>query len=112
MPTYFFSRANDSPAANNLEDRVLAAIPQVRRIDSIEELTKGMPKSPEGEKTYIILPLSPQNHGLERVTKIASQYRDVLFFIFVSEEISASDYKRLVRTGNADWVSTPGAPQE
>ncbi len=35
-----------------------------------------------------------------------------VFFIFVSREISASDYKRLVRTGGADWVSMQGAPQE
>src|SRR5262249_56518088 len=35
-----------------------------------------------------------------------------IFFIFVSNEISASDYKRLVRSGGADWVSIQGAPQE
>jgi hypothetical protein len=34
-----------------------------------------------------------------------------VFFIFVSREI-ASDYKRLVRSGDADWVSLEGAPQE
>ena len=36
----------------------------------------------------------------------------VVFFIFVSREISASDYKRLVRGGGADWVSTQDAPHE
>ena len=34
------------------------------------------------------------------------------FFIFVSKEISASDYKRLVRHHVADWVSLQGAPEE
>jgi pilus assembly protein CpaE len=35
-----------------------------------------------------------------------------IFVIFVSSEISASDYKRLVRSGGADWVSIQRAPQE
>src|SRR5262249_61125746 len=43
---------------------------------------------------------------------IAEQEHRGIFFIFVSNEISASDYKRLVRGGGADWVSIQGAPQE
>jgi hypothetical protein len=34
-----------------------------------------------------------------------------IFFIFISSEISASDYKK-VRRGGADWMSIQGAPQE
>src|SRR5262249_7888351 len=34
------------------------------------------------------------------------------FFILISEDIAASDYKRLVRTGGADWVSAAAVPQE
>jgi Flp pilus assembly CpaE family ATPase len=114
MPTYFVAGANDSAALDDLEARVRGAIPQMRTVETIEELTRGLPKgtAPQGEKNYIILPLSSQNHGLDRVTQIASQYREILFFIFVSDDISASDYKQLVRTGNADWVSTRAAPQE
>jgi pilus assembly protein CpaE len=46
------------------------------------------------------------------MAKIAEQEHRGIFFIFVSSEISASDYKRLVRSGGADWVSIQGAPQE
>src|SRR5207248_2353581 len=35
-----------------------------------------------------------------------------VFFIFVSREISASDYKRLVRGGDTDWAALESAPQE
>jgi pilus assembly protein CpaE len=114
MPIYFFAEANDSAALSELEARVRGAIPQMRMVETIEELTRGLGKgtAAQGEKNYVILPLSAQNHGFDRVTKIASQYREVLFFIFVSDDISASDYKQLVRTGNADWVSNRAAPQE
>src|SRR5262249_6709818 len=40
------------------------------------------------------------------------QYREQMFFILISEDISASDYKRLMRTGGADWGSATKAPQE
>jgi pilus assembly protein CpaE len=114
MPIYFFVGDDDSAAMDELEARVRGAIPQLRKIRTIEELTTGLHKAtgPEGEKTYIVLALSPHNNAFERVTKIASQYREILFFIFVSDDISASDYKQLVRTGNADWVSSRAAPQE
>jgi pilus assembly protein CpaE len=46
------------------------------------------------------------------MANIAAQEHRGIFFIFVSSEISASDYKRLVRSGGADWVSIQGAPQE
>ena len=46
------------------------------------------------------------------MVNIAEQEHAGIFFIFVSREISASDYKRLVRGGGADWVSMQGAPQE
>jgi len=114
MPIYFLAGANDAAALNDLEARVRGAIPQMRTVETIEELIRGLPKgtAPQGEKNYIILPLSPQNQGFDRITQIASQYREILFFIFVSDDISASDYKGLVRTGNADWVSSRAAPQE
>src|SRR5439155_10363018 len=43
---------------------------------------------------------------------MAAQLREQFFFILISADISASDYKRLIRTGGADWVSTARAPQE
>jgi pilus assembly protein CpaE len=43
---------------------------------------------------------------------IAEQEQGSLFFIFVSHEISANDYKQLIRSGSADWASWAGAPQE
>ena len=46
------------------------------------------------------------------MVNIAEQEHSGIFFIFVSREISASDYKRLVRGGRSDWVSMEGAPQE
>src|SRR5260370_24570413 len=50
--------------------------------------------------------------SFDRMANIAEREHRGIFFIFISREISASDYKRLVRAGGADWVSMQGAPQE
>src|SRR5260370_30072723 len=50
--------------------------------------------------------------SFDRMANIAEREHRGIFFIFISREISASDYKRLVRRGGADWVSMEGAPQE
>ena len=46
------------------------------------------------------------------VLKMAESRRDSLYFILLSDELSASDYKALTRTGSADWVSLAADPQE
>jgi hypothetical protein len=46
------------------------------------------------------------------MANIAEQDHRGVFFIFISSEISGSEYKRLVRRGGADWMSIQGAAQE
>jgi pilus assembly protein CpaE len=61
----------------------------------------------------VLLVGSPDNeNSVDPLIAIAEQNRDRIFFILISEEISATNYKRLVRTGRADWASLAGAPQE
>src|SRR5260370_28224974 len=50
--------------------------------------------------------------NIDNLISIASQQNERVFFVLISDEISATDYKRLVRTAGADWVSTNGAAQE
>jgi pilus assembly protein CpaE len=117
MPIYFFAAGNDSAEPNELENRLRNAIPELIRVGSIEQLILGLPKkkspSEMPEMAYVVFPFPREIHAsIEKTESIASQYRETLFFIFVSDDISASDYKRLIRTGCADWVSTGGAAQE
>ena len=61
---------------------------------------------------FILFPVLNSASSFDRLVSIAEQTQRGIFFIFLSKEISASDYKRLVRSGGADWVSLDGAPQE
>jgi pilus assembly protein CpaE len=63
------------------------------------------------DQICIIMPVLTGT-SFDRMANIAEREHRGIFFIFVSREISASDYKRLIRGGGADWVSIQGAPQE
>src|SRR2546427_287790 len=115
MQIFLFSASVDSARLNDLEHRIRVELPAVQIVSRMEEVTKVLPKSAGGddEIACILFPVvlnAPAS--LDRMVAIATEYRDSLFFIFISDDIPASDYKRLVQTGGADWASTRDAPQE
>jgi pilus assembly protein CpaE len=115
MQTYFFTAGIESNELNELEGRIRSRLPGLRKVARIEEVTRQLGQegpTADREQHYIIFPVLTVT-SFDRIVSITEQqeHRGV-FFIFVSREISASDYKRLVRGGGADWVSLEGAPQE
>jgi pilus assembly protein CpaE len=111
MQIFLFSASVDSARLSDLEHRIRAKLPDVRIVSRMEEVTKALPKT--GELACILFPVvlnAPAS--VDRMVSIATEYRDSLFFIFISDDISASDYKRLMQTGGADWASTRDAPEE
>jgi pilus assembly protein CpaE len=109
MPVYFLRGNLSSEKLNLVENRVRQVIPELVTISSIEDISR----PPAGNERRYVLLVAPagERSYFDRLVDIASRFQE-LFFILISDEISASDYKRLVRTGAADWVSTQGAPQE
>jgi len=65
------------------------------------------------EEHFVLLPLAgTEKTRIGDVIDTASRTRGPVFFIVISDDIPASDYKRLLRTGRAEWVLTSTAPQE
>src|SRR5262249_48098194 len=101
MRTFFFSAGGGSNQ-KDLEQRIRAKLPDLQILSRIEEISKVRSNSVGGdsELTCILFPLVLSTPGsFDRMLTIVTQYRDSLFFIFISEDIPASDYKRLVQTG-------------
>jgi pilus assembly protein CpaE len=114
MQIYFFTGGTDSSELNELEGRIRSKVPSLRKLANLDEVTRGSPHSGGGanhDQIYIIFPVLAAT-SFDRMVSIAEQEHRGIFFIFISREISASDYKRLVRSGSADWVSMQGAAQE
>ena len=112
MPTYFLS-TNISPEQSLVIERnIKAVIPDLIKISNLEEIAKDI-ASQSNVPTYILVAGPADNAAyIDRFIDIANQQRGRFFFILISADISSGNYKRLVRTGNADWVSLAGAPQE
>src|SRR5437764_13868164 len=105
MQIFFFNASVEISQSKDLERRIRAKLPSVRLVSRMEEVTRALPKMPgsDGALACILFPVvlnAPES--LDRMVSIATEYRDSLFFIFISDDIPASDYKRLVQTGGAD----------
>ena len=114
MQIYFFTAGTESSEFNELERRIRSTVPSLRKLANLDAVTGA--RSQDGaranhDQICIIIPVLTGT-SFDRMANIAEQEHRGIFFIFVSNEISASDYKRLVRSGGADWVSIQGAPQE
>jgi pilus assembly protein CpaE len=114
MQIYFYTAGTESSELNELESQIRSAVPSLQKLANLDEVTGARPQngaSANHDQIYIIFP-EPTGTSFDRMANIAEQEHRGIFFIFISTEISASDYKRLVRSGGADWVSMQGAPQE
>src|SRR5258708_36905647 len=115
MHIFLFNAGVDSNQLGDLERRIRVKLPDVQVVSRMEEVTNTQPKTAGGdsELACILFPVVLNAPGsFDRMVSIAAEYRGSLFFIFISDDIPASDYKRLVQTGGADWASTRGAPEE
>jgi pilus assembly protein CpaE len=111
MRAYFLSSNSDPDRSASLERQLAEALPGLRRIGSIEEIARE--RGEPSEFAYVVVVGSPENEdSVEPLIALAEQNRDRYFFILVSEGISAGNYKRLLRTGCADWASAAGAVAE
>ena len=104
MHVYFFTAGIESDELNELEGRIRSRLPDLRKVAKIDEVTSRLGQdgvAADREQSYIIFPVLTVT-SFDRIVSITEQqeHRGV-FFIFVSRDISASDYKRLVRSGGA-----------
>lgn len=112
MPIVLITADDTTTQPSITERKIIDAIPNVIKIQSIEDIARETPKA-GGELTYVLfLPPPHSTTHIDRIIHIAERYRDRIFFIIVSSDISGNDYKRLIRTGGAEWVSSNAPPNE
>ena len=114
MQIYLFTGGVHSEELKELSNRLSETLPNLTVLTKLSDaaVSAAPGHDPAHHLTYIIIPFLNTASPLDRVISIAEQAHPGTFFIFVSKEISASEYKRLTRNGGADWVSLDGAPQE
>ena len=112
MPIYLLNANTDVEKAAQVEQKIRETMPEVIKIKDLENIAREI-KWGDKELMYVLFLAPSGNTGyIDVLVRIADTYRKRIFFIVISDEISGSDYKRLVRSGGADWVSANTAAQE
>jgi pilus assembly protein CpaE len=112
MAVYLLAPDSATRAVEAIKDKIKTLVPDLLEITSLEQVAAELGR-PREQKTVVIFisPVLPKS-GFDNLVSLAARYRDQIFFILVSNEVSGSDYKTLVRSGGADWVPAGGALQE
>jgi pilus assembly protein CpaE len=113
MPVFLLQEDATRTDQSALEGILRANIPGLIELNSFERILKASAKSVPDDPAIAVIPL-PQNNrdDFERLVGLAAQQGNGSFLVLIGDEISASDYKRLVRSGGADWVSRNADPGE
>jgi pilus assembly protein CpaE len=110
----FLLRGNAGQEARSaIESGLLATIPDLIEASNLNRVLELKSAAKDGEPAVVLVVAPPGDQRyFDRLVEVAAQYRNYIFLILISDEISASDYKRLVRTGGADWASAKSGPRE
>jgi pilus assembly protein CpaE len=112
MSIYLWSADLDVQKSNAIEHRLRKVLPELVTISGIEDIPSA-PARQSSQRNYLLAVVSSHDRRIfAKLIDIASHYREQFFLILISDQISIDDYKAMMRTGGADWVSTNAAPQE
>src|SRR3974390_828055 len=95
-----------------IEAKLKSLVPEIRKIGRIEDIATEISSKVDTKISVIFVSPDLASDGIDKIIHIANRYRHRVFFILVSNEISGTDYKRLIRSGGADWVAAKGSLQE
>jgi pilus assembly protein CpaE len=111
MTIYLTQGSGDESLVDEIEGKLKSTIPDLKRVPSIEAID---PKSANGADRLIVVLVAaaPENVNIDNLIEVVRRYPRNIFFIIVGGDISARDYKRLIQSGNADWIAEVGLPHE
>ena len=111
MAIYLTQERGEETRIDEIEGRLKSTIQNLKRVLSVEDID---PKSVnDAERSVVLLVAAqPQGANVDDLIDVVRRHPRNLFFIVVGGDISARDYKRLIQSGNADWVAEAGLPHE
>jgi pilus assembly protein CpaE len=112
MPVFLLQPNASSKAHAAIERGLRAAIPDLTEITTLEEIFKAARSERDRLAVAIVILPHGDRDYFNRLVDFAARYGTEIFLVLVGDEITASDYKRLVRTRGADWASANADPAE
>lgn len=112
MPLFLLKSNAASTRQAAVEARLKAAIPHLVETSSLDAVVKSKASGADGSAIAIVVLPEGDRASFERCVDFAGRYGSEVFLVLIGDEISASDYKRLIRHGGADWASAQADPAE
>ncbi len=112
MPVYLLNDDGDEGALVDLERRLKPALPDLKRVATIEDIGATSLKGAARSIAIVVPPVKEKGKDLGGLIDIVARRQRDVYFVVVGGDLSARDYKRLIQAGNADWVAESGATQE
>src|SRR5579863_8604211 len=112
MNVYLLQAGVDAAKLAEIEQKLQPMLPVLARLASFEDIGRRA-KGAIGARSYVLMfAPSTEPEYFTRLVATLGRYRGNVFFILISGEISATNYKQLVHEGNADWASESGLPKD
>jgi pilus assembly protein CpaE len=111
MSIYLMQGGADRTRADEIERKLRSTIPDLKRVPSLEDIDETSIDTVE-RFIVVLVAAAPENGNVQDLIDVVSRRPRNIFFIVIGGDISARDYKRLIQSGNADWVAEAGLPQE
>jgi pilus assembly protein CpaE len=111
MMIYLTQAGDDERRVDEIERKLRSTIPDLKRVSRVEDIDQGSVNGAE-RSIVLLVAVEPKHANVDDLIDVVRRSPRNLFFIVVGGDISARDYKRLIQSGNADWVAEGGSPQE
>jgi pilus assembly protein CpaE len=111
MTIYLTQGSGDESLVDEIEGKLKSTIPHLKRVPRVEDIDQRSIHSAE-RSIVVLVAAAPEDANVDNLIEVVRRYPRNIFFILVGGDISARDYKRLIQSGNADWIAEVGLPQE
>jgi pilus assembly protein CpaE len=111
MAIYLMNADPAVPRSGALEQKLRTAIPDLIAINNIADALHG-PQPSEGPSTLLLTAQPSDAESIEKLADVAARHGSRIFLVLIGGEISVGQYKSLVRTGGADWISADADVRE
>ena len=108
MTAYLVYPAGSAKASERIAESLREIVGEVREAQSLSEIA---PKA--GERAIVFVLGSGQANGrIDEIVEFSDRDRQGAYCVYVASELDALEYKRLLKTGNAEWVPMQQAESE
>ncbi len=101
----------DDDLAQSIVDRIEAPETRVERLGSIADARERL-NQPSEFAIIVLLSTIPAPGQIEEVIELANECRERAYVVYITNDVAAFDFRRLLATGSGEWIPTHSVVSE